>query len=74
MVPNENGIVPCLIHIDVDGRWFHKGVEMVRRDFVHSFFRQMELDDAGRYIIFWGGSSVMWTWKTRPLWSEVCPI
>jgi hypothetical protein len=55
MLPNENGIVPCLIHIDVDGRWFHKGVEMVRRDFVHSFFRQMELDDAGRYIIFWGG-------------------
>jgi uncharacterized protein len=55
MLPNENGIAPCLIHIDVDGRWFHKGVEMVRRDFVHSFFRQMKLDDAGRYIIIWGG-------------------
>ncbi|HKI48943.1 MAG TPA: hypothetical protein VKA69_06430 [Desulfobacteria bacterium] len=55
MLPTENGIAPCLIHIDVDGRWFHKGVEMVRRDFVQAFFRQMELDHAGRYIIFWGG-------------------
>ena len=55
MLPNEDGIVPCLIHIDKDGRWFHKGVEMFRRDFVQSFFRQMELDDAGRYIILWGG-------------------
>jgi len=55
MPPNEEGIAPCLIHIDKDGKWFHKGVEMVRRDFVLSFFRQMELDDAGRYIIFWGG-------------------
>ncbi len=55
MPPNEDGIAPCLIHIDKDGKWFHKGVEMIRRDFVLSFFQQMELDDAGRYIIFWGG-------------------
>jgi hypothetical protein len=55
MLPNEDGIAPCLIHIDKDGKWFHKGVEMVRREFVLSFFQQMELDDAGRYIIFWGG-------------------
>ena len=55
MSPIEEGIAPCLIHIDKEGRWFHKGVEMVRREFVRSFYQQMELDDAGRYIIFWGG-------------------
>ena len=55
MSPIEDGIAPCLIHIDKEGRWFHKGVEMVRREFVRSFYQQMELDDAGQYIIFWGG-------------------
>lgn len=55
MSPIEEGLAPCLIHIDKEGRWFHKGVEMVRREFVQAFYRQMELDDAGRYVIFWGG-------------------
>ncbi len=55
MLPDGEEIAPCLIYIDKDGKWFHGGVEMVRRDFVLSFFRQMELDDAGRYIILWGG-------------------
>ena len=55
MSPIEDGIAPCLIHIDKEGRWFHKGVEMVRREFVQSFYLKMELDDAGRYVIFWGG-------------------
>jgi uncharacterized protein len=55
MSSNENGIAPCLIHIDKEGRWFHKGVEMIRREFIRSFFKQMELDDVGRYIIYWGG-------------------
>jgi len=51
----EAGIAPCLIQIDKEGRWFHKGVEMIRREFVQAFYQQMELDDAGQYIIFWGG-------------------
>ena len=55
MLPIEEGLPPCLIHIDKEGRWFHKGVEMVRREFVQAFYQKMELDDAGRYIIFWGG-------------------
>ena len=55
MSPIEEGIAPCLIHIDKEGRWFHKGVEMVRREFVRSFYEQMVLDDRGRTIIFWGG-------------------
>ena len=47
----NNGIPPCLIHIDKEGQWFHKGVEMVRREFVRSFYQQMEMDAAGRYLI-----------------------
>ncbi len=55
MSPIEDGIAPCLIYIDKEGRWFHKGVEMIRREFVRSFYHQMELDDVGQYIIYWGG-------------------
>ena len=55
MSPLEDGLAPCLIHIDKEGRWFHKGVEMIRREFVRSFYQQMELDAVGQYIIYWGG-------------------
>ena len=55
MTPVEDGVAPCLIHIDKEGTWFHKGVEMIRREFVRSFFQQMELDAVGQYIISWGG-------------------
>jgi hypothetical protein len=42
---------PCLIFIDKEGRWFHKGAEMVHREFIQLFYENMELDDVGRYII-----------------------
>ena len=51
----EGDLQPCLIYIDKEGRWFHNGVEMVRREFVQSFYEQMEMDATGRYIILWGG-------------------
>ena len=46
---------PCLIHIDKEGRWYHKGIEMIRRDFVQLFYQNMELDPKGRYVIDWNG-------------------
>lgn len=46
---------PCLIRIDKEGRWYHKGVEMIRRDFVQFFYQNMELDAGGRYVIEWDG-------------------
>ncbi len=55
MPAHPEDLQPCLIHIDKEGKWFHKGAEMVRRDFVQSFYRQLEMDGAGRYTIFWGG-------------------
>ena len=46
-----NDIPPCLIYIDKEGRWFHKGVEMIHREFIRLFYQHMEMDSRGRYII-----------------------
>ena len=46
-----NDIPPCLIYIDKEGRWFHKGVEMIHREFIRLFYQHMEVDSLGRYII-----------------------
>ena len=47
----RDALPPCLIFIDKEGRWFHEGVEMIRRDFIRMFYRNMELDGEGRYVI-----------------------
>ena len=52
---DEDGIPPCHITIDKEGRWYHQGVEMVHRDFIKLFYRHMDLDSSGRYIIEWAG-------------------
>lgn len=52
----EKEIPPCLIYIDKEGRWFHKGAEMVRREFIRLFYQNMEMDSRGRYIINWEGT------------------
>jgi len=46
---------PCLIRIDTDGNWYHKGVEMIRRDLIRFFYQHLELDAADRYWIDWQG-------------------
>ena len=46
---------PCLIYIDKEGRWYHEGAEMIRRDFIRLFYRSLELDSRGRYLISWNG-------------------
>ena len=50
-------ISPCLIHIDKEGRWFHKGAEMIHRDFIRLFYENMELTAQGQYIIHWNEKS-----------------
>lgn len=50
-----NDIPPCLIYIDKEGRWFHKGVEMIHRGIIQLFYQHMEMDSQGRYVINWGG-------------------
>jgi len=50
-----NEIPPCLIFIDKEGHWFHKGAEMIHREFIRLFYQNMELDPQGRYVINWKG-------------------
>lgn len=48
----DNGdIPPCMIFIDREGRWFHKGVEMIHRGMIELFYQHMDIDSKGRYII-----------------------
>ncbi len=57
MIPETDAIQPCLIHIDKEGRWTHKGAEMTRQDLIQLFYRNMELDqEAGQYLINWQGT------------------
>ena len=51
----ENDIPPCLIFIDKEGRWYHRGAEMIHREFIRLFYNNMELDSRGRYVIDWKG-------------------
>ncbi len=50
-----NELPPCLIFIDKEGRWFHKGTEMIHREFIRLFYEHMKLDPQGRYVIDWQG-------------------
>ncbi|MFC1534896.1 hypothetical protein ACFL7M_16200, partial [Thermodesulfobacteriota bacterium] len=47
----EKDIPPCLIYIDKEGRWFHKGAEMIHREIIRHLYEHMEIDPRGRYII-----------------------
>jgi hypothetical protein len=49
----ENDIPPCLIFIDKEGRWYHRGAEMIHREFIRLFYNNIELDSRGRYVIDW---------------------
>jgi hypothetical protein len=47
---------PCLIFIDKEGRWYHKGTEMIRRDFIRLFYDHMTMKSDGTYVIEWMGN------------------
>lgn len=47
----RDDVLPCLIFIDKEGRWFHKGVEMIHREIIRLFYRHLGLDSQGRYIL-----------------------
>ena len=55
-MPETDKIQPCLIHIDKEGCWTHKGAEMIRRDLIQLFYQNMELDPEGQYMINWQGT------------------
>jgi hypothetical protein len=51
---NDHDMPPCFILIDKEGRWFHKGAEMIHRDIVRFFYEHIGVDSLGRYVIRWG--------------------
>ena len=50
-----NDLPPCHIFIDKEARWYHRGVEMIHREFIRLFYQNMELDPQNRYVINWKG-------------------
>ena len=55
--PDTLNIPPCLIFIDKEGHWYHKGAEMIHRGFIQLFYQNMDLDSQGRYVINWNGNA-----------------
>jgi len=51
----RSDIPPCMILIDKEGRWFHKGLEMIHREFIKLFYQNMKVDSRGRYVITLAG-------------------
>ena len=51
MTDENRGLPPCLIYIDKDGCWYHKGQEMIRRDIVKLFYQNMTCLQDGTHII-----------------------
>ena len=42
---------PCYILVDREGKWFHKGAEMIRKEIIRFFCDHLEVDSLGRYVI-----------------------
>ncbi len=56
------GLPPCLLRIDKEGKWYHEDAPIVRDDFVRFFYEHLRLNEDGVYIIEWQG---------RPCYVEV---
>ena len=50
MLDNED-IPPCMIHVDKDGNWFHKGAPIIHRDLLVLFYQSLDVDEHGHYFI-----------------------
>lgn len=42
---------PCMIYVDKEGSWFHKGAPIIHRELLLLFYRSLCLDERGLYII-----------------------
>lgn len=42
---------PCMIYVDKEGSWFHKGAPIIHRELLLLFYQCLRVDDQGRYII-----------------------
>jgi hypothetical protein len=51
MVHDNKDIPPCMIYVDKEGKWFHKGAPIIHRDLLALFYQSLDLDKNGEYII-----------------------
>ena len=54
-MPDPKPLPKCLIFIDKEGTWYHKGAPMVHKPFILDFYRNMSMDEHGRCVIEWDG-------------------
>ena len=40
-----------MIFIDKEGKWFHKGAEMIHKGIIKEFYKDLSITDSGEYII-----------------------
>ncbi|MDY6836961.1 MAG: DUF1285 domain-containing protein [Thermodesulfobacteriota bacterium] len=48
---DQEGPPPCMIYVDKEGTWFHKGAPIIHRELLLLFYQSLFLDAQGRYII-----------------------
>lgn len=51
MIYDNGDIPPCMIYVDKEGKWFHKGAPIIHRDLLALFYRSLDVDEHGQYII-----------------------
>lgn len=49
----KNGLPPCLIYVDEEGDWYHKGDQIFRKDILQIFYENLSRTPDGLYIINW---------------------
>ena len=48
---DQADIPSCMIYVDKEGAWFHKGVPIVHQGFLELFYQSLRLDEHGRYLL-----------------------
>jgi len=49
--PDHNETPPCMIYVDKEGCWFHKGAPIIHRELLLLFYQCLCMDEQGHYII-----------------------
>ena len=55
MKKEENILPPCQIFIDNEGYWYHKSAQMIHREIISLFYKNMTRLSDGTYVIEWNG-------------------
>lgn len=47
----RDGFPPCLIYVDAEGDWYHKGAKIIRKDILKIFYDNLDLTPSGLFVI-----------------------